>query len=171
MSMEDIAFELGKLKSKYGTVSVIGNHDGWQGKYRMIKSLANNGITVLENSNKDFGKFSIAGVADMQTGNPDISRALDGAGKNVILLSHTPDVFPSVPDNVVLTLAGHLHGGQTDYPFRGTAFIPSIYGRKYLYGIIKENSKLLFTSKGLGNSILPVRFNCAPEIVVIEFVK
>ena len=172
MSMEDIAYGLRDLKSKYGVVAIIGNHDGWQGKYRMIKALKDNGITVLLNSNKIFDKFTIAGVDDLQTGNPDVNKALRGAKGGVILLTHTPDVFPQTfsYDNVKLVLAGHLHGGQVVIPFRGAAYIPSIYGTKYLYGIIKENNKTLFTSKGLGNSILPVRFNCTPEIVVIEFV-
>ena len=170
MSMEDIAYGLKDLKSKYGTVSIIGNHDGWQGKNRMIKALEDNGIKVLLNSNITFDNFTIAGVDDLQTGNPDVEKALKNHKGGVILLTHTPDVFPITPDNVNLVLAGHLHGGQVDIPARGTLFIPSIYGRKYLYGLIKENGKTLFTSRGLGNSILPVRFNCTPEIVVIDFV-
>ena len=171
MSMEDIAHELKDLKSKYGVVSIIGNHDGWQGKYRMIKALKDNGIKVVLNSNIKFDKFTIAGVDDLQTGNPDVKKALMDSKGGVILLTHTPDVFPQTFDtNVNLVLAGHLHGGQVVLPGRGTLFIPSVYGRKYLYGIIKEKNKTLYTSRGLGNSILPVRFNCKPEIVVIQFV-
>ncbi|MBR6099541.1 metallophosphoesterase [bacterium] len=171
MPIEDIAAELKNLKSKYGVVTVMGNHDGWQGKYRIIKALKANGIIVLENENIAFGKLSIAGVEDMQTGNPDVEKALKGIGRNVIVLSHTPDVFPLVPEYVTLTIAGHLHGGQVVFPGRPPKYIPSKYGTRYLYGIIKENGKTLYTSRGLGNSILPVRFNCLPEFVVIEFNK
>lgn len=170
MSPENIASQLKKLNSKYGTITVMGNHDGWQGKYRIIKALESNGIKVLENSNINFDKFTIAGVEDMQTGNPDYNKALSGVGKNVIMLSHTPDVFPELPETVTLTLSGHLHCGQIKLPGMPPRYIPSKYGTKYLYGLTKENNKTLFTSCGLGNSILPVRFNCPPEIIVIEVI-
>ena len=169
MKPEDISYELKNLSSKYGTITVMGNHDGWQGKYRIIKALEANGIKVLENENINFDKFTIAGVEDIQTGNPNIEKALNGAGKNIILLSHTPDIFPLLPNNVILTLAGHLHCGQIVIPGLPPRYIPSKYGTKYMYGLTKENNKTLFTSRGLGNSILPMRFNCLPEIVVIEF--
>ncbi len=169
MSPEDIAFQLKNLNSKYGTITVIGNHDGWQGKYRVIKAMEANGIKVLENENINFYKFTIAGVEDIQTGNPNIEKALEGTDKNIILLSHNPDVFPLLPNNVFLTLAGHLHSGQVVIPGLKPKYIPSKYGTKYLYGLITENNKALFTSRGLGNSILPIRLNCPPEIVVITF--
>ncbi len=169
MKSDKIAKELKTLNSKYGTYAVMGNHDGWQGKYQIIKNLEQNGITVLENTNKDFGLFTIAGVEDIQTGNPDIEKTLLGAGKNIILFTHNPDVFPEIPENVILVLAGHLHGGQIKIPGRGNFMIPSKYGNKYVYGEVKEHGKTIFTSKGLGTSILPVRFNCPPEIVVIDF--
>ena len=171
LSADEIAFELKNLKSKYGTVAVMGNHDGWQGKYEIIKTFQKNGITILENTNKNFDKFTIAGVEDMQTGSPDIKKALYGTGSAVILLSHTPDIFPQVPQYVKLTLSGHTHGGQVVFPFIGPLTVPSKYGKKYAYGLKKEEEKILFTSKGLGTSILPIRFNCIPEIVLIEFTK
>ena len=37
MPIEDIAAGLKNLKSKYGVIAVLGNHDGWQGKYKIIK--------------------------------------------------------------------------------------------------------------------------------------
>lgn len=169
MPIKDIAAELGNLKSKHGVIGVIGNHDGWQGKYEIIKALESNGIIILENSNIDIGKLTIAGVEDLQTSRPDVEKALNGVGSNTILLSHTPDVFPDVPEYVTLTIAGHLHGGQVVFPGFPPKFIPSKYGTRYLYGLIKEDGKLLFTSRGLGNSILPVRFNCPPEYVIITF--
>lgn len=169
MPIEDIAKELGKLNAKIGIYSVVGNHDGWQGKYEIIKALESNNITVLENSNVNVGNLTIAGVQDMQTAAPDIEKALNGANKNTILISHTPDVFPKVPELVMLTLTGHLHGGQIVIPGIPPKYVPSIYGIRYLHGLIKENNKLLYSSSGLGNSILPLRFNCPPEFVVIEF--
>lgn len=163
-----IAAELGKLNSKYGTVAVMGNHDGWQGKKEVIEAFESVGITILENANKDFGEFSVAGIEDLQTGLPDIQKALVGVKPPVILLSHTPDLIADVPSDVSLTLSGHTHGGQIvlHKPF----VVPSKYGTKYAYGFFTVHGALLFVSRGLGTSILPVRFNCFPEIVVIDFI-
>lgn len=171
MPIEKISEQLKNIKSKYGTVAVMGNHDGWQGKYEIIKALENAGITVLENSNKNFDRFTIAGIEDLQTGNPNVETALKNADKNIILLTHNPDMFPLVPNNVKLVLAGHLHGGQIMISGITPAYMPSQYGMKYRYGLVEENGKTLYTSNGLGTSILPVRFNSVPEIVVIEFSK
>ena len=166
-----IASELKSLKSKYGTFAVLGNHDGWQGKYEVIQALQDNNIQVLENSNINLDKFSVAGVEDLQTGNPNLQKALKNAEKNIILLTHSPDIFPQVPDTVMLTLAGHTHGGQIVFPGIKPLLVPSIYGTKYAFGLIQENNKKMYVSKGMGTSILPLRFNCRPEIVVIEFEK
>lgn len=171
LAPEDIAKNLSHIKSKYGTVAVMGNHDGWQGKFKIIKAFEKNGITVLENQNKDFGKFTIAGVKDLQTSTPDIKKAMFGVGSPVILLTHTPDVFPEVPEGVALTLAGHLHGGQIVFPDGRIIAVPSKYGTRYLYGLKKEHGKIMYVTNGIGTSILPIRFNCVPEIVVINFAK
>ncbi len=162
-----IAKEFSDMKSKNGTFAVMGNHDGWQGRHEIIDLFEKNGIEVLENRCKNFEKFTIAGVEDLQTANPDIEKALKEAEQPVILLSHTPDIISEVPDGTVLTLAGHTHGGQV--VFHKPITVPSKYGTKYAYGLFATDCGKMFVSKGLGTSILPLRFNCLPEIVVIEF--
>ena len=136
--------------------------------YEIAVCLEKNNIKVLLNKNICFEKYCIAGVDDMQTGKPDISKALNGADKPVILLSHTPDIMPEVPFDVNLTLAGHLHGGQIR--LNGALTVPSAFGTKYANGFVDDKGKKIYTTKGLGTSILPVRFNCFPEIVIINFI-
>ena len=170
MPINEIAKNFSDLKSKYGTYAVIGNHDGWQGKEEIIQELKSNGIHVLLNSNEKAGNIYISGVDDFQTGNPDINKAIEKTKKPLILLTHTPDIFPEIPESVNLTLAGHLHGGQIRIPLKGAVILPSKYGNRYEKGLIIENNRKLFVTKGLGTSILPLRFNCCPEIVVFEFI-
>lgn len=170
MTIQNIAKELSTLQSKYGTFAVIGNHDGWQGKEEAITALKSEGINVLVNEHKFAGKISIAGVDDMQTGKPDIKTALNGTKEPIILLSHTPDIFPDVPQNVNLTLAGHLHGGQIKFPGIGALVLPSKFGKKYAEGLIIENGKKIFVTLGLGCSTLPMRVMCPPEIITIKFI-
>jgi predicted MPP superfamily phosphohydrolase len=181
LAIEEIAKSLSILKPKYGFYAVLGNHDWWQGGERIKKVLVNNGIIVLSNENKVVDvkgkKLYIAGVEDMSTRNIDLVKALKNVQHPAILMTHTPDVFPFVAgkasSNIVgvvdLTLAGHTHGGQINIPFIGPLVVPSRYGAKYAQGLIERNDKTMFVTKGIGTSILPVRFNCSPEIVVIDF--
>ena len=173
MHPEKIVEGLSKVKSKHGFYTTFGNHDGWYDRWYIKELLEKQNIKVLNNKNVKLqinGKeIYIAGVEDMMTAFPDVEDALKGAKLPTILLTHTPDVFPDVPKNVNLTLAGHTHGGQVRIPIIGPIFTASNYGNKYAIGLVEENGKKLITTRGIGVSILPFRFNCPPEIVVIEF--
>ena len=71
---------------------------------------------------------------------------------------------------VFLTLAGHNHGGQVQIPFYGALLVPSDSGTKFANGLFNINGNNIIITKGLGNSIMNVRFCCPPEIVVIDFI-
>ena len=173
MHPEKIAEGLSKVKSKHGFYTTLGNHDGWYDRWYIKELLEKQNIKVLNNKNEKLqinGKeIFIAGVEDMMTAFPNMEDALKGTKTPTILLTHTPDVFPDIPRNVNLALAGHTHGGQVRLPIIGPIFTASNYGNKYTIGFIEENGKKLITTRGIGVSILPFRFNCPPEIVVIEF--
>ena len=47
LPIQDIAKSFSKIKSKYGTYAVVGNHDGWQGKEEVISALENNNIKFI----------------------------------------------------------------------------------------------------------------------------
>jgi predicted MPP superfamily phosphohydrolase len=85
----------------------------------------------------------------------------------VILLAHEPDIFPSVPDRVALTLSGHTHGGQVRL-FGYSPSVPSRYGNRYAYGHIIEGERNLIVSGGLGCSVIPVRVGVPPEVVMVD---
>jgi len=152
---------------------VLGNHDWHVGGEEITRVLEDNGIKVLANNNTSIfingQKIYIAGVEDLQTRTPKINEALNNTSYPTILLTHSPDVFPFVPTETALTLAGHVHGGQVRLPFLGATIIPSKYGNRYSQGLIEEKGKRMIVTRGIGNSILNIRFNCVPEIVVIEF--
>lgn len=173
MPIEDISKELGKIKSKYGFYTTLGNHDGWYGTEKVKKSLQANGIKVLDNENISIQvnnkTIYIAGIEDLMTGKPNINKALDETKTPTILLTHSPDMFVKVPEDINLTLAGHTHGGQVRIPFIGPIFTASNFGDKYTKGLVEEKGRNLITTTGIGTSILPIRFNCLPEIVVIKF--
>lgn len=170
---EMIAEELGKLKAPLGVIAILGNHDWWYDGNRVRKALEAAGITVLDNDYtriiyKDQA-FYIAGLPDLETQNPDVKGLISIVPDNspVILLSHNPDVFPEVTDDVSLTLSGHTHGGQVILPFIGAPVVPSKYGNKYAKGHIVENNRHLFVTSGIGTSVFPIRLNNKPEIVIM----
>ena len=111
----------------------------------------------------------IAGVGDAFTRPAAITRALAPVpeGAPVIVLTHNPDLFVRVPPRVLLTLAGHTHGGQVNLPVLGRLIVPSHYGDRYAIGHVREEDRDLFVSPGIGTSIIPLRFRVPPEISLL----
>lgn len=153
---------------KAPVITVLGNHDGWYDKERVTNALSNVGICVLSNSNTKFNDIYISGVEDLQTGSPDVEKALKDTGNSRILITHSPDVYYDVKEDVDLILAGHTHGGQVSFPIIGALVVPSKYGSKMAKREINETQNRMIITKGIGTSILPIRFGSIPEVVVIN---
>ncbi len=173
VSPEVTAAELGRLKAPLGVVAVLGNHDWWLDGKRVRAAFERSGITVLENEALERRLRGqpvwIAGLADLWTRRPDLEKTLVSVppGAALLLLTHSPDVFPRVPASVSLTLAGHTHGGQVSIPFLGPPLVPSRYGQRYASGLVVEEGRPLFVTTGLGTSIVPVRFRVPPEAAIL----
>lgn len=170
---EAIAGVLRDLRAPLGTVAVLGNHDWWNDGERVGRALREANVTVLENDvaliERDGRAFWLAGIADLWTHRPDIAGTLGRVTSDdpVIILSHNPDIFPNVPPRVSLTLAGHTHGGQVNFPFIGRPVVPSQFGQRFAAGLIREEGRVMFVSTGVGTSIIPVRFRVPPEVVIL----
>jgi len=69
---------------------------------------------------------------------------------------------------VDLVFAGHAHGGQFRFPFLGGLFAPNQgLFPKYTSGVYTEADTSMVVSRGLSNSIIPVRVFNRPELVVV----
>jgi predicted MPP superfamily phosphohydrolase len=166
-----IASALGRLEAPLGVVAVLGNHDWVEGGREMAAALREAAVTVLDNEAVPVGRgLWVAGVADAGVRQPDLGAALAAppAHAPVLLLSHNPDVFPEVPERVSLTLSGHTHGAQVDLPLVRDRVTPSRFGAHYAGGVFEERDRLLFVSRGVGTSRLPVRFLAPPEVALLE---
>ena len=87
-----------------------------------------------------------------------------------ILLSHRPELIEVYSNNSInLVLSGHAHGGQFRFPFVGGIIAPDqgIFP-KYTAGRYVVDQTQMIVSRGLGNSIIPIRINNRPELIVIE---
>lgn len=166
---------------------VTGNHESRLSiTEEFIKDLEKLGVNVLRdrkiNLQKGHASINLIGIED-----PDFSldKSLDYEVKAMmedklsklvekdkfnLLLSHRPEHFESYVDQGVdLSLTGHAHGGQFRLPFVGGLIAPAQgFFPKYDKGHFEKDGKHMVANSGLGNSILPVRFNNPREIVLIE---
>ncbi len=166
---------------------VTGNHEAWLGKTydKLETALRDGGITVLRNQtavlekggdtvqllgidDPDFAE-SGSGLFDLEEGivAGEIEKAGAGEGYR-ILLSHRPEVFSTyVGCGIQLAFCGHAHGGQFRLPFLGGLVAPNQgFFPKYDGGVYEQDGTTMIVSRGIGNSILPVRFNNRPEVVI-----
>lgn len=166
MSIEKVAEEL--IQVNVPIITVLGNHDISFDKYTVKSALEKKGIIVLDNSSTKLDDITISGIGDKRVSLSQISLALENEEGTNILISHTPDIYYDVKENIDLILAGHVHGGQVRLPFIGALICPSKYGTKFSGGDYKETQNRMIVTKGLGTSLLNVRFCDIPEIVVVE---
>ena len=173
--IEETVRELARLRAPLGVLAVLGNHDEWGdagGEIRAAFRAAQIPVLKNESVKVTVGTTPIwlVGVGDVETGNDDVEAALKGVpmGAQTLVFGHEPDIFPSVPQWVALTVAGHTHGGQVSLPLAGALVVPSRYGQRYARGLVSEGGHQLFVTSGVGTSILPVRFGVTPEIVVLD---
>jgi len=176
VTIEEMAIELKALSAPLGVWTTLGNHDIWYDSPKIKRIFSEYGIEILDNENIKISRgdkhFWLVGISDYVTNSHDVDTSLKGINDNapIIGMNHTPDIFPELPDRILLTLAGHTHGGQVYFPVIGRLIVPSDYGEKYAVGHIQEGKKHLFVSTGIGTSILPVRFLVPPEISVINLI-
>lgn len=167
---------------------VTGNHEASLSQYDRLKDgLESVGVSVLDDRvvelERDGEKITLIGLSD-----PDftiksdvfeevpamVSTKLKDLISNksgyTILLSHRPELFQSYADcNVDLVFSGHAHGGQFRLPLIGGLIAPNQgLFPKYDAGLYSDQNTNMIVSRGIGNSIIPFRFNNRPEIVLVE---
>jgi predicted MPP superfamily phosphohydrolase len=161
---------LGKLQPAMGTVAVLGNHDHWRDAAEARQVLQANGVIVLANEATRIGPLAIGGLDDDFTGHADVGRthaAMLAIGGPMVALSHSPDPFPDLPQDISLMLAGHTHCGQVRLPLVGALSSVSRYGTRFECGRIDEGNQTVFVGAGLGTSVLPFRFGTQPDMWLI----
>lgn len=160
---------LEKLKAPKGVFYVSGNWEYWEPIQNIEKLLKENNIYNLTNKTFQIEKnLWLIGFDDSEEGLPQID-LIPKPNRNEIFIGlfHSPIFFDKVAGRIPLSFAGHSHGGQIRFPFLSPFWVPQGTGRYDLGWFEKEKSKL-FVSRGIGTSILPIRFNCSPELAIIE---
>ena len=151
---------------------VSGNHENrLKGEkldefYSKMRDL---GVIFVDDTYDETKEYIVAGIADSSLDGFDAYEAFDNS-KPVIMLAHEPqyaDLYKSLGADIVFT--GHFHGGQIIIPGVGGLISPEfdILPKPY-EGMYDYDGMTVVLSRGLGNSIAPVRINNYPELVVVK---
>ncbi|MCD8445107.1 metallophosphoesterase [Tenacibaculum finnmarkense] len=159
--------------------AITGNWEYW-GKVNLTelkKTFLKNNCELLINENRTISiknrEISIIGMDDLVAGNPDFKNATENIKQTQtnIVLAHCPqhrDIISKQKGSLTidLVLSGHTHGGQITFlgivPFK-----PQGSGN-YLKGWYDKAEPKMYISKGIGTSILPIRFGARAEMVEID---
>ncbi len=149
---------------------VLGNHD----TVRMLPGLEGMGIRMLMNESETIERVGerlhLVGVDDAHFYRMDnIEKATAGIlhDEFSILLSHTPEIYQQAAHaGFNLLLSGHTHGGQICLPGGIPITLDSHLPRSLGSGAWKYHGMSGYTATGTGSSVVPVRFNCPPEITL-----
>ena len=180
----EFAWQAGKIARVY---YVSGNHEARVPEYENLKiGLIKAGVVILENQKvqitKEGESITLMGIDDPSFQESYLFGDAEGVARQAIsdlqnesdgytiLLSHRPELFDTYVDSGVdLVFSGHAHGGQFRLPFVGGLVAPNqgVFPR-YDAGRFDEENTTMLVSRGVGNSIIPVRFNNRPEIVVAQ---
>jgi predicted MPP superfamily phosphohydrolase len=179
---------LGKIKSKYGVYTCVGDHDNWAYRGNVFKSrnavkqaLASKDVTMLDNENLllqiDSTEIGISFITESYSERVS-NRLLDSLSQQVaktdlsILLTHQPTdriINRSVENGVDIMLAGHTHGGQITFLFPFINLTPTLLETTNVHGDFWYDDLLLIVNRGLGMSLVPIRYNSTPEVTLIRF--
>ena len=161
---------LRSLNPPLGKFAVLGNGDEEE---LFLSIFSKAGVRLLNNEyflvNMKSLKILLVGIDFEAEGITNLLSSLPPSDLS-ILLSHRPDVILSPGDwrKIDLVLSGHTHGGQIRFPFIGPLFTKSRLPRKYSQGLSSFGHLHLYVSRGIGETKIPIRFLCPPEITLLK---
>lgn len=174
---------LKKLRGRKGTYAVLGDAD-YMGRIRNCAFCHQPGsrelrhdipMRVLRNEAVDLadGSVRLVGLDGDERGQwPQTCRQWLDDSTPAIVMSHFPEAFPLLASaGADLVLSGDTHGGQIRAP---RWLIKQLFGQpraQYLYGWFRSGDAAMFVTRGVGESLVPLRFACPPEIVLLEGAK
>lgn len=171
---------------------VTGNHEYWLEKSEydeLMSGLADAGVVILDDQvvevSRGDAKFRLVGLDDRSLSDGTLGTLLnDQAGQKeetadnensekkefTVVIAHEPQYLAKYAGiGVDLVLSGHAHGGQFRLPFVGGIVAPDQgFLPEYTAGEYYMNGTEMIVSRGLGNSVIPVRLFNYPEIVCVE---
>ena len=168
------------IKAPLGVWAVWGNNDnGLKAKVNRLKEgLEGFGIKILNNENTlielNGSTIRLVGVDDPHRKKDNLTLAMEGTSEREfkILLAHSPVIIKKAAElGINLVLAGHTHGGQVRFPFLGAIYNHTWDLFRYSAGMFRVKSTTMYVSRGLGMSVIPIRFLCNAEFIIFTLNK
>lgn len=168
---------LKQLKAAHGIYAVQGNWEYWsrlEGE-NLRRHFAGVGVKLLIDERADLEinglEISILGL-DYPSSTDRLINLQRGIGPRRfnLLLSHVPAfAHEQLSEHINLVLSGHTHGGQVRVPLLPPFYLPRYSGR-FVAGFyhVSQHQIPLYVSRGIGTSILPIRFFCRPEVGLFQ---
>ncbi len=156
---------------------ITGNHEYWldTSEYEeLMAGLTGAGVVTLDDQVVEISrgdtKFRLVGLDDKNLSDGSLDGLLKGKNEFTVVLAHEPQYLARYASaGVDLVLSGHAHGGQFRLPFVGGIVAPDQgFFPEYTAGEYYMDSTEMIVSRGLGNSVIPVRLFNYPEIVCVE---
>ncbi|RPJ56966.1 MAG: metallophosphoesterase [Acidobacteria bacterium] len=171
----ELAKALPCVRSRLGMVGILGNHDFLEAAF----GLEQMGVRMLINSSFEVRQGAeslwLVGLDDPHYyGCDDLPAALKAVPPDAfkILLVHSPEMLREASQaGFDLYLCGHTHAGQICLPWLGPIIRNAACSRRFVRGKWTYEGVQGYTSAGIGASLLPVRFQCPPEVTVIRLKK
>jgi hypothetical protein len=112
------------------------------------------------------GRINFIGITCLHGGEERLP--LKPQARNILLMHYPAWAKKLGGQKFDLMLAGHSHGGQVRIPFYGPLILPGFVD-EYDLGLFQTKSGPLYVNPGIGHLLhYKFRFNCRPEITVIE---
>lgn len=165
---------------------VAGNHESRLPEefWMLERCMENLGVSVLRGERtlltREGAAIALIGVDDPTFQDKDSANwpgiveeelgKLREEGLYSILLIHRPELLETYARaGMNLVFSGHAHGGQVRIPFVGGVIAPNQgFFPQYDGGLYTMGDTQMVVSRGLGNSLCPLRVNNRPEIVLAE---
>ncbi len=176
----DVALDFATQAAKIcPTYYITGNHENWLSegdKQRLLKGLSDAGVICLSDETTDIkvknSTFTLIGLNDESLRGNTLQNLVKNQDEAQlqILLAHEPQYLEKYAmSKVDLVLAGHAHGGQFRIPFVGGLVAPDQgFFPEYTEGVHVDGQTTMVISRGLGNSVVPLRLFNLPEVVCID---
>lgn len=173
----DLVEQITKLCPVY---YITGNHEYWleeDERRSLFSEMERAGAVLLLNEavtiSASGGTFTLIGLDDRNLADGMLTSLLSGCdGETLkVVLAHEPQYIDKyAAAGADLVLSGHAHGGQFILPLIGPVAVPDQgFFPQYTSGAYRTGNLTMFVSRGLGNSIIPVRLFNDPELVCIDF--
>ena len=161
-----------KLVDPIPRAVVLGNYESWSDADSWLAEFERLGVDVMENEvtvlETAEGPVCVRGLGDKFTSRFGyVDYPVDCKSMPKLTITHDPAAAFDLQGSG-LWFAGHTHCGQITLPMINPIWVPSTAPKQARCGLYEDESKAVFVSSGIGNSIMPIRFYAPSQVEIVK---